>query len=434
MKVDMCNFSQESLIFLKEKQSFICEEFFEKNLLARSVENSDIITIKQLYQSSLLNLFNGEVEEFRTKYVRLAEIYIEHEVPYIALINELNHLQNIFLEILIEYDKKDELLTVYKLYNYVQNIVAKEYYLEYLDYLVSISQKRLSSLIDMVDKNVVDHYKDHLEWLLELALSLRQNQMERFPITDKSLCNFGKWLLNDAKNIIKNNSKLKELDRVHTQLHYVSVQIKQIHSSIDEEFDYDVLLTYIEKSELLSLSIGTELALIDNTIVNQKAIKDELTGALGRNVLNQLFYNQYEISLATSSKFVLAMCDLDFFKKINDTYGHVAGDKMLQAFVRIVQKTLRNSDIIIRYGGEEFIIMLPAIDKHNGLKVLNKIKDEFKNYVLDYKGQSISTTVSIGAIEILAEDKYKNSMLEEYVCYADKKLYEAKEDGRDNVK
>jgi len=202
----------------------------------------------------------------------------------------------------------------------------------------------------------------------------------------------------------------------------------------DHNFDYDILLTYLEKCELLSLSIGTELALIDNTIVNQKATKDTLTGALGRQVLEQLFQNQYEISLATSSKFVLAMFDLDFFKKINDTYGHIAGDKVLQEFVTIIKSQIRSSDLIIRYGGEEFILILPAINSNDAYNVLEKIRHKFETFTLTFDDHTIATTVSIGMIEIEAKESYNNGLLEEYIQYADTKLYKAKQNGRNNIK
>ncbi|WP_229855200.1 sensor domain-containing diguanylate cyclase [Candidatus Sulfurimonas marisnigri] len=239
----------------------------------------------------------------------------------------------------------------------------------------------------------------------KLANSIKDKKSKNFPELDEEKCDFGKWLINDAKKMIN-------------------------HLKRDESH---VLLTYLEKCEFISLSIGTELALIDNMLINKQISKDSLTGAVSRRGLKSIFMNQYELSLATNNSFVLAMCDLDNFKKINDTFGHVAGDKVLKHFVDIVKKHIRNSDIIIRYGGEEFTIILPAIDKTNGFKVLEKIRKDFKKNVLKFNGKSIETTVSMGLIEVHPESYYKKHFLDEYIMIADQKLYYAKNSGRNKI-
>ena len=434
MKNNIENFSSETIKFLREKQEFISEEFFDRNIIRQAIPYDEVSNIKQIYYTSLMHLCKGQIEFFYDEYRKLSRLYINLEVPYIALINEINYMQHILMELFVSYDKKDEIITIYKLSVNIQNIIAKEYFYIYIDKLISLCNIRLSSLSDMVEKFVVEHYSDHLKWLIKLSESLIDNTIDNFPQTDKTICNFGKWLTNDAKKVIQNNSKLKELERVHSQLHYISSQIKQILISDEIDYDYDILFTYLEKCELLSLSIGTELALIDNTIINQKAIKDTLTGAIGRQGLLQIFQNQYELSLATSSTFVLALCDLDYFKKVNDTYGHIAGDKMLQGFVEVVKDNIRNSDILIRYGGEEFILILPAINKKQAFVVLEKIRKEFENFTLLLNGNEIKTTVSMGTFEIDAKDRYSADLLDEYIDYADKKLYKAKHGGRNTIR
>lgn len=423
----------ETIDFLKTKEEFIIEEFFDKNIIGRSIEVNDTTTIKKVYRNILENLCYGNLDDYFAKYIELTAVYIRLGIPYITLLNELSHLEHTIMEILISYGKTEDVVIIYKISKVTENVIAKEYLKVYIEKLISMSNNRLSSLGDMVEKFVVVHYADHLKWLINLANSLRTPELTMFPETDKTLCSFGKWLIGDAKNIIKNNSKLKELDRVHSQLHYVAQQIKHVMGNDKTGYDYDVVLTYLEKAELLSLSIGTELALIDNTIINQKATKDTLTGALGRQVLSQLFQNQYELSLATNQKFILAMCDLDHFKKINDTYGHIAGDKMLQSFVNVVKETLRNSDIVIRYGGEEFVFILPAISKEKAYLVLDKIRVSFEEFTLTFNKQKINTTVSMGMLEIEPESGYSIALIDEFIDLVDNKLYKAKQNGRNCI-
>jgi diguanylate cyclase len=426
-------FSQDTISLLMGKYNFIQEELFDKIIIGKSIADEYTADIKHTYQNIIYNLCKGDIPTLKEEYIRLTHIYIDLEVPYLTILNEHNHLETIIMETLINYDSTENIITLYELSKANENLIAKEYFNIYTKSLLSICNSRISNLNDMVEQYVIDHYESHLYWLIDLTKCLQNLNIDNFPETDKTLCEFGKWLVNDAKNIVQNNSKLKELDRVHSQLHHVSIQIKHALINTSEEYNYDILLTYLEKAELLSLSIGSELALIDNTIINQKSSKDALTGALTRNVLTQVFHNQYELSLATNTKFVVALCDLDHFKNINDTYGHVAGDKMLQGFVQTVQETLRSSDIIIRYGGEEFFIILPALNKNQGLKILEKIRTNFEQFELIEEDITIQTTVSIGFLEIEPKERYNDAMMETYIRLTDENLYIAKNSGRNKI-
>jgi diguanylate cyclase (GGDEF)-like protein len=111
----------------------------------------------------------------------------------------------------------------------------------------------------------------------------------------------------------------------------------------------------------------------------------------------------------------------------------MAGDKMLESFVTFVRKTLRNSDMIIRYGGEEFIFILPAIRAEKARIILNKIRMDFSEFSLIYEDKEISTTLSIGMIEIDSDNEFYFRNLENAISIVDKKLYEAKNSGRNKV-
>lgn len=282
---------------------------------------------------------------------------------------------------------------------------------------------------DLIDKEIIGHYEAHLIWLTELAKCVRDNSTDSFPELDDVACNFGKWLKEDAKKLISNNSKYKAIIKLHSNLHLFG---KKIYQQIGKN-NHHLMITYLEKCELISLSIGTELALIDNILINKRVTKDALTGALNRHSLKSIFESQYELAQATNNPFVLAMCDLDFFKNINDTYGHIAGDYILKLFVDTIKEHLRNSDIIIRYGGEEFIIMLPAINKEKAFSVLEKIRISFANKVLAYKDFIINTTVSMGMMEINTNDYYQPTFLDDYINIVDQKLYLAKKNGRNRI-
>jgi diguanylate cyclase (GGDEF)-like protein len=395
------------------------------------IQSQERMAITEEYRAILTTLSSSPWDEKRAKdrFFVLIEHSILLEIPYVVLINELHAFENIVLEAIIENGRHDKLKTVISFFATINRHVAKVYLKSYIKTLTSINQVRINSMADIIHESIIAHYKAHLVWLNQLAICVKEQNSSSFPQQDPAMCAFGKWLNSEGKAIIQNNSKFKALASVHECLHMFSSKIyKQLGSK-----DYHIFITYLEKCELLSLTIGTELALIENIITNDQATKDLLTGALNRNVLPQVFASQYEIALATNNSFILAMCDMDHFKAINDTFGHVAGDKILQSFVDIAKECLRNSDMVLRYGGEEFIIILPAVKKERALEILDAIRNAFSQHVLTYENQAVNTTVSMGALEITPETYYKKVFLDEYVSIVDKRLYRAKDEGRNRV-
>ena len=392
--------------------------------------NSNGSRVVKLY-SKIFDKLMGEFasSELVEIFEELSSHRVSSERPYLIVSNEIYGLKNIIISNLRCDNMNEVLLSVLTLFKEINNKVAHVYLLNYVDKLISMNNVRRGSLADLLEKNLIKHYESHLIWLTDLAQHIKNQDKSLFPEMNDTMCDFGKWIHGDAKLSIQNNSKYKTIQSVHKNLHLFS---KKIFNVLGKD-EFHILITYLEKCEMISLGIGTELALLDQITMNQKVTKDALTGALNRNGFKDIFVNQYELSLATSNPFVLAMCDLDFFKQINDTHGHVGGDEMLKLFVDTVKKNIRNSDVIIRYGGEEFVIVLPSIDKVKGLEVLEKVRSSFKEARLDFDGGTISATVSIGMIEIRPELAFKKAFLDEYVMIADKRLYMAKESGRDRV-
>ncbi|MCX6061661.1 MAG: GGDEF domain-containing protein, partial [Campylobacterales bacterium] len=126
---------------------------------------------------------------------------------------------------------------------------------------------------------------------------------------------------------------------------------------------------------------------------------------------------------------------LDHFKLINDTYGHGIGDMVLKHFSSILEHTLRKSDYIFRFGGEEFMILLPMTDKSEALVLAQKVCSATASSELVIENISIQYTVSIGTIAILIDNttQIEQETIDQYVAQVDEKLYLAKERGRNRV-
>jgi len=416
-------------LVLNNNNNSLFDEFTDRYTACINVyDNEKFDTVMAYYKRIIDTLTRAfELEDIISSFEALAKYKMSISIPYVIITNEIYGLKNILISKMA--DENSNILKLFSLFRVINNHVAKIYLLDYIEKLISLNNIRINSLSDLVEKNIISHYESHLIWLTLLAEKIRDEERSEFVELDHKLCEFGTWIQNDAKKIILNNSKYKSIDNLHQSLHLFA---KKIFTQIGRN-EHHILITYLEKCELISLSLGTELALVDNILMNKRISKDTLTGALNRHALKSVFESQYELSLATNSSFVLAMCDLDLFKEVNDTHGHVAGDKLLKSFVDTVKRNIRSSDVIVRYGGEEFVIMLPAINKEKGLEVLEKIRLDFQKNFIHFNSSKVSTTVSIGMMEIKPEKEYKKCFVDEHIMIADQKLYMAKESGRNRI-
>ncbi|OEE59192.1 hypothetical protein A1OK_04050 [Enterovibrio norvegicus FF-454] len=159
------------------------------------------------------------------------------------------------------------------------------------------------------------------------------------------------------------------------------------------------------------------------------ATLDPLTGVYNRRMLLTLAKRDIENTRTRSRPYSVLLMDLDKFKRINDQYGHFAGDMVLQAFTKTVQETLRKSDIFGRYGGEEFILFLPQCSAENAQLVATRIMSNIRDLAIDVEGVSepIRVTTSIGISTSLSTQDSLHQLLEK----ADLALYHAKHNGRD---
>ncbi|OMH40138.1 hypothetical protein BLW93_06690 [Desulfurobacterium indicum] len=123
------------------------------------------------------------------------------------------------------------------------------------------------------------------------------------------------------------------------------------------------------------------------------------------------------------------MIDIDYFKRINDTYGHEVGDLVLKFIVDKIRSLIRSSDILVRYGGEEFIIYLPHTTLKDALKLAERIRKGIEDMIIDTEdGKKIRVTISLGVAE-----RDLGETLEQVIKKADEALYRAKKHGRNRV-
>ncbi|MFD2111432.1 GGDEF domain-containing protein [Thiorhodococcus fuscus] len=155
---------------------------------------------------------------------------------------------------------------------------------------------------------------------------------------------------------------------------------------------------------------------------------DALTGVHTRRYVLELAEYEQRRLMRHGKGFVVFMMDLDHFKRINDQFGHAAGDQLLQDFGQLLRSSLRKSDIAGRFGGEEFLALLPETDLGTAEAVAERLCEQTRAFRSPWKETHLRMTVSIGLAEVGGEEP-----LERAISRADQALYEAKSAGRDRV-
>lgn len=166
--------------------------------------------------------------------------------------------------------------------------------------------------------------------------------------------------------------------------------------------------------------------------LKQTSIRDSLTNIYNRRYVFERLYQILELYRREGNIFSIAIIDMDFFKKINDTYGHQAGDLVLKEFSEILTLSTRAYDILGRYGGEEFIIVFQGSSKQASKAIVERILEKIREFNFRYKDKEIKITFSCGICEVT--EVHKDSLtVENIVNVADKRLYKAKNSGRNQI-
>ena len=159
-----------------------------------------------------------------------------------------------------------------------------------------------------------------------------------------------------------------------------------------------------------------------------RAMRDGLTGAMNRASFTHHAHREIVQQRSIKSTVSLLFVDADHFKRINDTYGHNMGDQVLKRIIRLMRGCLRKGDTVARWGGEEFIVLLPATDLRGALLIAEKIRQRIEVEHFDELASGLQVTVSIGCVEMSSSEG-----LDELIAMADRALYEAKHRGRNQT-
>ncbi|RDH82666.1 MAG: hypothetical protein DIZ80_10325 [endosymbiont of Galathealinum brachiosum] len=218
-------------------------------------------------------------------------------------------------------------------------------------------------------------------------------------------------------------SSLKQ--NVSTKLDTISGHIKLYRESENER--YQESQKEVDTMHTKMLALESEAEQLKKVVIekNKQAMFDALTGIPNRLSYEKKSAEEIARWKRFSNPLSLAIWDIDLFKKVNDTYGHKAGDKVLKTVAQLLIKSIRETDFLARYGGEEFVMLLPGTKQEETLRLVNKLRQQIETCGFHYHGDSVKITISCGVSSF-----NENDTLAQVFERADKALYKAKDNGR----
>ena len=307
-----------------------------------------------------------------------------------------------------------------------------------------ISQDQLPSVINDVAglvgeitasaSNDKKEYEAFLIALMQKITALDQylNQFEQDEMNAyEQRRSFGQSVEQEMVGLKLDVDDARELDQLrqtlNTRIDKLNQHISNAHRADVERFEQaqeqinnlNQQLQVME-SEAQSLREATKKA-------RELAAKDPLTGLWNRQALNEVLEREYARWQRYQKPLCMVIWDIDHFKRINDEFGHSAGDVTLKTIAQVLTKRFRKSDFVARYGGEEFLVLLPETELDNALTIANKVRKVIENTHFFYKDSTVPITASAGLAMFEVDDT-----IEKVFNRADHALYQAKASGRNN--
>lgn len=225
-----------------------------------------------------------------------------------------------------------------------------------------------------------------------------------------------------------------ELARLIRQdLSYVSTPIVFLSSETDPDKQFSALMTGADDFLTKPIEDRHLISVVNSRAQRARALeaamsRDSLTGLLKHTKIKEQLYLEVQRTKRSGGMLGFAMLDIDHFKKVNDTYGHPVGDRVIKSLAFLLRQRLRGTDLIGRYGGEEFAVILPGTATDGAVAVLENIREAFAAIEFDVDGKIFTATLSVGVIT--CEHCQDAASL---IDQADAALYEAKEAGRNRI-
>lgn len=283
----------------------------------------------------------------------------------------------------------------------------------------------INSEITAINTAIFHHSKWLAEWNRKFVC--RHLLSDNFLHSDSyKNCGFGQWYYGEHASRTREIDEFHQLELLHKKLHNsVSLIVDNANKNeLIESDDYEELIA-------CEMAFTVKLVALRDRLFTQLYSFDYLTGVYDRQAFDSILEKEFSRIQRSDSYSSIVMVDIDYFKKVNDQYGHLAGDKVLKFFAHYLKENIRPYDSVGRYGGEEFLIFLPDASLTDAHVIMERLRKELSNQPIEITNEGTATlniTASFG-ISLMSKNHPPSQAIEN----ADIAMYEAKSNGRNKV-
>jgi diguanylate cyclase (GGDEF)-like protein len=285
-----------------------------------------------------------------------------------------------------------------------------------------LTDKQIQQVVELLE--IAD--KNHRNWLSNLHTSIvcqKPFDEDVFAENAHRCCVFGSWYYNDSPDLLRSREEFQALEPAHKVMHDAARKLALIIDA-RQPVDESVYQDFINKQRFFSSAL---LALRDRLCECLYSF-DALTGLMTRQPFALILESEYARIERTGNSSCVVLIDIDHFKSVNDDYGHLVGDRVLCEVAQFIRSNIRPYDSVCRYGGEEFLLILPNTDQQECHEIIDRLRQDIANFDMHSEDNKVfHITVSAG-ISLLNDKQQETS-----IGHADKALYEAKNSGRNKV-
>ncbi len=282
---------------------------------------------------------------------------------------------------------------------------------------------RLFSILDNVHVERERQLAALLNWENRFIYNVATG-LPMLEIQELAESEFGLWFQHKGRHVFESVDEIATIESLlgGTDEFIASYTAEQVAQA-----EQRYLLLRTVHSRLLK--IGMLLATLFDELSKFENGKDPLTNLLNRRFIPTILRREIALAMRSSSPFILAMVDIDYFKRINDTFGHDTGDRAIKNIAAILYESVRSSDYVFRYGGEEFMLLLVETTESQAINIINNIRDKIASQPVDpSQDEKVDLTISVGLCLFDGHPDY-----ERLITKADSALYQAKQNGRDRT-
>jgi len=304
-----------------------------------------------------------------------------------------------------------------------------------VDYLLSQRAQVIGVIHDYI-RNVMQDRKNITVFIREVSnrlIDMERTILTVFTDTNRTLnddYSFHENLKKNIENVRLSVEKSTDYDNLKA---LIISELSTISSTLDEK--HREYIRRMEKADQEKENLQKNFeTMISNIVVQNKSLieksqRDPLTGIFNRATFDEFFLLELERFKRYMVPFSMILFDIDYFKSVNDTYGHEAGDRVLKGIASHIRHILRKTDVLARYGGEEFVVLMPDTGVEQGRGVAEKLRELVQNAEFIYEGQKVPVTISLGITQVVPIDH----TVDEIYKRVDRLMYTAKERGRNMV-